>query len=146
MAYFHQSHVMCAVCGTEENNDYSLGAKFEAQDAHSVCGEFVVLPRHQGYLGLLHGGIASSLLDAAMTHCLLSQQIAALTAQLDVRYHAPIKVGEQIEVKGQLVSVKRGVYFLKAVLSVDQEIRVSANGKFIASALAKKLTNNQVID
>ncbi len=137
MANFHQSHVMCAVCGTEENNYYSLGATFLVEEDHSVRSKFVVLPRHQGYLGLLHGGIASSLLDAAMTHCLLSQKITALTAQLDVRYHAPIRVGDQIEVTGQLVSVKRGVYFLKAVLIVDQETRVSANGKFVASELAK---------
>ncbi len=137
MSHFHPSHVMCAVCGAEENNYYSLGATFLVQDDHSVCGQFVVLPRHQGYVGLLHGGVASSLLDAAMTHCLLNQKIAALTAQLDVRYHAPIKVGDKINVSGELISVKRGVFFLKAALKVGDEIRVSANGKFIASELAK---------
>ncbi len=142
MSHFHQSHVMCAVCGAEENNDFSLGVKFCVQEDCSVHSDFSVLPRHQGYLGLLHGGIASSLLDAAMTHCLLSQQIAALTARLDVRYHAPIKVGDQIKVIGELISVKRGVYFLKAVINVGEETRVSADGKFIASKLAKKLTNN----
>jgi len=128
---------MCAVCGAEENNPYSLGAEFFVQEDHSVQGDFSVLSRHQGYLGLLHGGIASSLLDAAMTHCLLSQRVAALTVQLNVRYHSPIKVGEEVKVIGELISVKRGVYFLKAVLNVAGEARVSADGKFIASELAK---------
>lgn len=39
------------------------------------------------YIDLLHGGIASTLLDAAMTHCLLSKGIEALTAELNVRFH-----------------------------------------------------------
>ncbi|MBD0786354.1 PaaI family thioesterase [Vibrio sp. Y2-5] len=137
MTHFHKTHVMCAVCGKEENNYYSLGAEFTIKEDHTVQSVFTVLPRHQGYFGLLHGGIASSLLDAAMTHCLLSQQITALTAQLDVRYHHPIKVGDQINIIGELLTVKRGIYFLKAYLNVGQETRVSANGKFIASKLAE---------
>ncbi len=137
MKHFHKSHVMCAVCGKEESNYYSLGAEFKVKQDHTVQSDFTVLPRHQGYFGLLHGGIASSLLDAAMTHCLLSQQITALTAQLDVRYHSPIKVGDQVKVIGELLTVKRGIYFLKAYLKVGQDTRVSANGKFIASKLAE---------
>jgi len=130
-----QLHEMCAVCSSEVDNEYSLGVVFQLDGAQQVKGVFNVLPRHQGYSGLLHGGIASSLLDAAMTHCLLNMNVAALTAQLDVRYHHPILLGESVEVIGQCISVKRGIYFLKALLNVGGELRVSASGKFIRSAM-----------
>ncbi len=139
MSHFHHTHKMCAVCGSEKNNDYSLGAEFSLVNKQTVRTDFTVLPRHQGYLGLLHGGIASSLLDGAMTHCLLNLNIAALTAQLDVRYHTAVNVGEQLEVIGELINEKRGVYFLRAYLKVAGETRVSASGKFIASTLAEGL-------
>ncbi len=128
-------HQMCAVCGSSQNNQHSLHVNFSVSGEQSVHSEFKVLARHQGYTGLLHGGIASSLLDAAMTHCLLNQNVVALTAQLDVRYHHPIKVDDLIKVTGECVAVKRGVYFLNAELVVDGVVRVSAKGKFIKSNL-----------
>ncbi len=142
MSNFEKSHVMCSVCGTDENNYYSLGVKFSPLQSNSVQSYFTVLPRHQGYLGLLHGGIASSLLDAAMTHCLFQQQVTALTAQLDVRYHIPIKVGDEINIIGELVNTKRGVYFLKAKLRVGEQVRVSGKGKFIAFASEEGAAGN----
>lgn len=131
-------HALCAVCGSPEDNVYSLGVEFSELTPQKVGGEFQVQQRHQGYMGLLHGGIASSLLDAAMTHCLLNQGVAALTAQLDVRYHHPIKVNDVVKVTGECVSVKRGVYFLNAELCVEGEARVSAKGKFIRSSLVEQ--------
>ena len=125
------SHVMCAVCSTPENNFYSLGMNFTVVSDGKVTGYFIVEPRHQGYLGLLHGGIASSLLDAAMTHCLLQQDIPALTAQLDVRFHHPIKVGDRVTVIGQCEGERRGLYSLSAQLQVGGECRVSAKGRFL---------------
>ncbi|MGC9423539.1 MULTISPECIES: PaaI family thioesterase [unclassified Vibrio] len=127
------SHVMCAVCSTPEKNFYSLGVNFTAVAAGKTEGHFIVEPRHQGYLGLLHGGIASSLLDAAMTHCLLLQEIPALTAQLDVRFHHPIKVGDRLTVIGQCHDERRGIYFLSAQLLVNGERRVSAKGRFLCA-------------
>nr|WP_321386206.1 PaaI family thioesterase [uncultured Vibrio sp.] len=127
----HQSHNHCAVCAPISNNPYSLAVNYQQLPDSSISGEFDVLNRHQGYTGLLHGGIASSLLDGAMTNCLLSMGIEALTAQLDVRYHAPIALKEHVKITAHCEKDKRGVYQLVAQLSVDEEIRVSATGKFI---------------
>jgi acyl-coenzyme A thioesterase PaaI-like protein len=38
---------------------------------NEVVAEYQVDKKHQGYTNLLHGGIASTLLDAAVTHCFL---------------------------------------------------------------------------
>jgi acyl-coenzyme A thioesterase PaaI-like protein len=48
------------------------------------------------YTGLLHGGMTSTLLDAAMTHCLFMQGVQALTAELTVDSFHPF-VPEQAD-------------------------------------------------
>ncbi len=63
----HESHYQCAVCSSIDANPNSLAVNYQCLADGSVVGEFHVLPRHQGYTDLLHGGIASSLLDGAMT-------------------------------------------------------------------------------
>lgn len=127
----HESHNHCAVCAPVGNNPHSLSINYRHLSDHSIFGEFNVLHRHQGYTGLLHGGIASSLLDGAMTNCLLSMGVEALTAQLDVRYHAPIALNEHVTITACCVREKRGVYLLDAQLLVNDDVRVSAKGKFI---------------
>ena len=98
---------------------------------NKVTAYYRVDEKHQGYTNLLHGGIASTLLDAAMTHCLLSQGIEALTAELNIRFHAPIKIGDSVQIIGRLLSQRRGIYLLEASLSVAKQICVKATGKFI---------------
>ncbi|MDF2153354.1 PaaI family thioesterase [Vibrio sp. CAU 1672] len=126
-----QSHELCAVCAPVERNFYSLDVAYHSDPNGNIEGCFTVLPRHQGYLGLLHGGIASSLLDGAMTHCLLTRGIPALTAHLDVRFHQPVNVGDHVFVTATCVGKKRGIYQLSGQLLVDGEVRVSAKAKFI---------------
>ena len=66
-----------------------------------------------------------------MTHCLLSEGIEALTAELNIRFHAPIKIGDSVQIIGRLLSQRRGIYLLEASLSVAKQICVKATGKFI---------------
>ncbi|EMK6924871.1 PaaI family thioesterase [Vibrio alginolyticus] len=127
----HESHHQCAVCSSINVNPNSLAVNYQYLADGSVVGEFHVLPRHQGYTDLLHGGIASSLLDGAMTHCLLSRDIQALTAQLDVRYHAPIQLNDRVTITALCEGERRGIYQLVAQLRVNSEVRVTAKGKFI---------------
>ncbi len=47
MSNFEKSHVMCSVCGTDNNNYYSLGVKFSSLHSNSVQSQFVVLTLHQ---------------------------------------------------------------------------------------------------
>lgn len=126
-----ESHQYCAVCGPRGNNPSTLGVCFERIGERRVQSQFVVESRHQGYSGLLHGGIASSLVDAAMTHCLFIQGILGLTAELNVRFHHPIRVGDTITIAGEIVQVRRGIYQLVASLTVNQVVAVSATGKFL---------------
>lgn len=134
-----QSHAHCMVCGSRDNNQDSLELEFSQQLDGSVRAPFVVRPKHQGYSGLLHGGMTSTLLDAAMTHCLFTQGIEALTAELTVRFVAPISVGQTITVCAQLLGQRRGIYQLEALLLSGLHIagQCIAGEQCLARATAK---------
>ena len=126
-----QSHAHCVVCSDGSMNPHSLQINFNQISENEVSAEYQVNKKHQGYTDLLHGGIASTLLDAAMTHCLLSKGIEALTAELNVRFHTPVLVGDTVQIIGRLISQRRGIYLLEATLSVAKQVCVKATGKFI---------------
>lgn len=145
-SYHHarESHDQCLVCGSRENNPDSLELVFSQHPDGSVSAPFAVRPKHQGYTGLLHGGMTSTLLDAAMTHCLFVQGVKALTAELTVRFIAPIRLGQTITVCARLLGQRRGIYQLEAWLisglhiagqGLATEQRLArASAKFIAPA------------
>lgn len=126
-----QSHAHCMVCGSREHNSDSLGLVFTPQVDGSVSAPFVVNPKYQGYTGLLHGGMTSTLLDAAMTHCLFMQGIQALTAELTVRFMVPIHVGQRLLVCAKMLSQRRGLYQLEAWLVAGHRQVARASAKFI---------------
>lgn len=125
------SHANCVVCGDGNQNPHSLQLKFINVAENEVSADYRVDKKHQGYTNLLHGGIASTLLDAAMTHCLLFKGVEALTAELNVRFHKPVLVGDSVQIMGRLISQRRGIYLLEATLSVAKRVCVKATGKFI---------------
>lgn len=127
-----QSHAHCMICGSHENNPDSLKLVFSPQEDGSVCAPFVVSHKHQGYTGLLHGGMTSTLLDAAMTHCLFMQGIQALTAELTVRFMVPIHLGQTVTVFAKMLGQRRGIYQLEAWLVAGHQRVARASAKFIA--------------
>jgi len=92
------------VCGTRDNNPDTVNLMFSEHPDGSVCADYTADYRHQGYTGLLHGGMTSTLLDAAMTHCLFMQGVQALTAELTVRFISPVCTGDKLMVCARLLA------------------------------------------
>ena len=67
----------CMACGAA--NPIGLGLVF-AEEGDAVRAEFTPLAWHQGYDGLVHGGIIAMLLDEAMAQALLARGMAGVTA------------------------------------------------------------------
>ena len=129
---FNGSHKACIACGDTQANPISLGLVFKLTDTNTVQCRYKVQAEHQGYQGILHGGVAAMLVDAAMVNWLQIHGITrAMTAELNLRYHQTIAVGEQVDVEAKLVEQRHKIYRLKAKLSVNEQIRVSAEAKFI---------------
>jgi uncharacterized protein (TIGR00369 family) len=79
----------CFGCG--HNNPIGLKLKFK-RDGDTVRTEFTPERFHQGWPGLLHGGILGTLLDEAMSNVAYATGNTCLTARINVRIHQPIKV------------------------------------------------------
>ena len=121
-----ESHVDCMVCGI----DTILGLCFRANE-HGVRASLKLKPEWQGYSGTLHGGMIATLLDAAMTHCLFHQRVEAMTADLQVRYLAPVPCPGCIEVSARLAGQRKLVYELDAELRVGGVVKARAKAKFM---------------
>ena len=128
---YHQTrqiHADCHLCG-------DLGPlRFALLAPGQVCGEFIGRRHHQGYPGLIHGGVISSLLDAAMTHCLFSLGHQALTAELQVRFLAPAPLQTPLRLTGRLLSQRRQLFQLEAELREGDRPLARASAKFLLPA------------
>ncbi len=120
-------HRNCFACGS--NNGMGLGLKFYKHEDGTVFGNFFADPKYEGYSGIVHGGIIATLLDSAMTHCLLMKDIPALTGRLSVKYSNAIRTGVMVRLEARIVDESRKIFFLEG--------RASVEGKKVASAVGR---------
>jgi acyl-coenzyme A thioesterase PaaI-like protein len=123
------SHKECIMCGS--NNESSFNLKFNLDETGCVSTVFQGNRNLQGYEGLMHGGIISSLLDCAMTYCLFSRNVEARTAELIVRFIKPVPCDSSLFIKAWVISASHSLYRLKAELSSNNGLLARAESKFI---------------
>ena len=71
------------------------------------------------------------LADAAMTHCLFTCGVKAVTGKLALRIPRPVEVGVAAVVRAMLVSSSPPVFVLKADISQAGMVRATAEGLFV---------------
>ena len=138
MDFMYDHH--CFVCG--EDNPIGLKLKF-VQDGEQVKTTFVPTKNFEGYPGILHGGIISTILDELMSQCVQCLGLAGLTARLEIRYRHSVPIGKPVEFSAKILKRKGPLVDLeaKAVLA-DGEVAAEASGRFMIS----KQSNQQKED
>jgi uncharacterized protein (TIGR00369 family) len=86
---------------------------------------------YEGYPNVVHGGIVALLLDSAMMNSLFAAGRVAMTAQLTVRYHAPVLTGRTARVRAQVRRSTGRLHLLEATIEQDNNAKVTATGKFL---------------
>jgi acyl-coenzyme A thioesterase PaaI-like protein len=124
-----QRHAHCWVCSPSNGRGLTVG--FTQDSAGVVEGKFACDGAYAGYRGYIHGGVVSSLLDGAMTNCLLARGCVAVTADLRVRFRHPVATGSPATVRAWLERSRRQVHVLGAELLQDGQVRATAVGKFM---------------
>lgn len=120
----------CYVCGTE--NPEGLGVHFEIDRAtRSISARFTPRDVHQGFKGLVHGGIISALLDEAMAKLSVALGIPAVTAEMTVKFKAAAAPGEELLITGRLVEETRRLVRAEAAIGRGLVIVAEAKGKLI---------------
>jgi acyl-coenzyme A thioesterase PaaI-like protein len=122
-------HDYCVVCG--RSNPRGLHLDFFVRPDKSVEAHFRLTREHQGYHDFSHGGIVAVVLDAAMTNCLFALGLAAMTAELRVRYLGPVVVDRPAKVRAWVEKQKSRLCVMAAELLQDHKVRAKAKGKFI---------------
>jgi uncharacterized protein (TIGR00369 family) len=123
------AHPDCVSCSSA--SPLALGLKFLVRDDGGVAATFPCREIYQGYPGLLHGGVTSMLLDAAMTNCLFSQGKAAVTARLIVRFLLPVAIDNTAVIRAWLKDFSPPLFVLEAELTQNGRVMASAAAKFI---------------
>ncbi len=123
-------HPHCIVCGTDNENG-GLGLEFSLCDDGSVEAVFPCHERFQGYRDILHGGVTSALLDGAMTNCLFAHGIVAVTAEMNVRFRHPIKLGMPLTLRAKITHQQSPLYIVEAGLIQENQLRAKSVGKFM---------------
>jgi uncharacterized protein (TIGR00369 family) len=119
----------CFGCG--QLNPYGLRLTFRTlPDAlgPGVWAPFTPTHVFEGYAGVVHGGIISTVLDEIMAWALYERDIWAVTAQLSIRFHRPIPVGAETRAIGRLVA-DRG-----RLVEASGEIRDVTDDRELATA------------
>jgi uncharacterized protein (TIGR00369 family) len=126
--HFHRN---CFACGS--NNGIGLGLKFYKHEDGTIFGSFFADPKFESYSGIIHGGIIATLLDSAMTQCLLMENTPALTARLSIRYSLPIRTGSIVKVEARIVKKSHKIFFLEGGAFVEGKRVANAEARYMKS-------------
>jgi uncharacterized protein (TIGR00369 family) len=124
---------MCLVCGLR--NPSGLAAAFHELENGDLLAVFTPRQEHQGYPGLLHGGISSAILDETIGRAVMirhPQDAWGVTVELSVKYRRPVPVGTELRVLGRVT--KDGRRFFEGsgeLLLPDGRVAVEATGRYM---------------
>lgn len=121
----------CFVCG--KLNQRGLHAEFEVDRTGRTSRCRLSLPDdYQGWQDVVHGGILATLLDEACIYACRSVGEQFVTAEITVRFHKPVGVGEELTVTGELLEQRKRICRVAAQILVDGVVRAEATARVFA--------------
>ena len=119
----------CFACG--KSNPIGLKLDF-AREGGEYVTYFTPRKEHQGYVGIVHGGILSTILDEAMARYVYVLGLNAVTGEITIRLKRPASIGERLRFCGRIDSENHRVIQCSAT-ATDED------GQLIAEATAKMI-------
>jgi len=128
----------CFVCG--ENNPNGLRLSFEIdKEKQTLRTTFIASPTFQGWDGIVHGGIVSTLLDEAMAKLVFELGHWAVTASLEVKFKKPVPILQPLHIYGEIVEVNKRLLRAKAhVAKEDGTILATGISTFVKQTLRRQ--------
>ena len=120
----------CFACG--KNNPIGLRVDFTVDSVQrSISAKFTPSDLHQGFEGIVHGGILSTLLDEAMANLAFSLGSPAVTAELTVKLKTRAVPGEELLVTGWLTQESSRLILAAAKIERGPVVVAEATGKLL---------------
>jgi uncharacterized protein (TIGR00369 family) len=125
------AHPRCIACAPQRKS----GLRLDFQDTGDgkVRATFDCAAAFEGYPGYLHGGIISTVLDSAMANCLFAQGHKAVTAELTVKFRAPVLVDRTAVAEARAARDLFPLFVMEATLEQDGQLKATATAKFIVT-------------
>jgi uncharacterized protein (TIGR00369 family) len=123
------AHPRCIACSPHSKSGLHL--QFRDSGEGKVRATFDCSSTFEGYPGYLHGGIIFTVLDCAMTNCLFAQGHKALTAELAVKFRAPVAVDREAVAEARATRDLFPLFLVEATLVQDGQTKATATAKFI---------------
>lgn len=120
----------CFVCG--KDNPFGLNITF-LKDKNEVRAELIPESKHQGFKGIVHGGILFSILDEIMGRtAVITKRVLTLTVEINIKYRKKAKVGEKIIFTAHMTQdLGRMIEAQGQVCKEDGTLLAEAKGRFI---------------
>jgi len=118
---------MCFVCG--RSNPIGLRMQFFAGADGCVYAGYTPRAEHQGFPGVMHGGLVTAMLDELIGRAAIPDNVWCMTAKLEVRFRKPVPIGVPLKLKGEITKKT------KRLLEGRGEIRLE-DGTLAAEAYA----------
>jgi acyl-coenzyme A thioesterase PaaI-like protein len=124
---------LCFVCGQE--NPGGLRLRFAVDGRGGAEASWCAAAPHQGFAGVIHGGVVLSVLDEAMWYAAFGLGGVVMTAEANVRYRRRVEVGQELRVVGTVERRRGRLWECAAALCCRHagEPLATATGKFLAA-------------
>lgn len=134
----------CYVCG--KDNPLGFKVVFRANRGRVKLHYTPETPR-QGYLGMVHGGVISTLLDEAMGWAATLQvKRFFVTGELSVRYLKPFPVGDTMVLEAWAEKVSRRMVFSRGeVRDPRGDLYATSSGKYLPMSLEETMKINNLL-
>lgn len=129
-----ESNGNCFVCGEKNPNGLHLNFEID-KERQTLKTTFKAPPTFQGWDGIVHGGIISTLMDEAMAKLVYELGFRAVTISLEIKFRKPAPILETLIVHGEITEVGKRVIKAKSFITNEDGMTL-AEGK---SILLKKI-------
>jgi len=124
----------CFVCG--QRNPFGLKLVFRREDT-SIVADFQPREEHQGFPGIIHGGIVASILDETLgrTSILAQRPEWTMTGRLEIRYRRSVPYGPLLRVRATLGAQRLRMIRAAGIITFaddEQVILAEARGTFLS--------------
>ncbi|MEN8223472.1 MAG: PaaI family thioesterase [Acidobacteriota bacterium] len=114
----------CFACG----KDNPIGLKLDFYiDGDYTVSNLNFQKNYDGWKGMVHGGILSTVLDEIMVKSANNRGFTCVTAELNVRYKKPCLSGKDYILRGRVIEIRKSVVVTEGGI-IDGEGNTIASG------------------
>lgn len=118
----------CFGCGRE--NPHGLKLTFFTADDGGIKTDWTPARENEGFSGIAHGGIITTVLDEVMGWAVYHRKIWAVTGKIGVSFRKPVEIGVPTVAAARIVAEQGRKLTIKA------DLRRAADGLLLADAEA----------